>query len=78
MGVTTYDSYGRVASKGVDAPSETRLTLIYGYDSYGRLTSLTNGNGLGTVYWKLKDVNARDQIEAETFGNGLTTSLSLS
>jgi RHS repeat-associated protein len=72
--ITTYDSYGRVATKVIDVPSETQLGLTYAYDNYGRLTSLTNGDGLGTVYWTLNDVNARGRIKAETFGSGLTTS----
>lgn len=48
------------------------LKIRNGYDTCGIQTSVSDIGGNKT-YWKLKDLDARGQIEKEEYGNGLTT-----
>ncbi|MCI5911855.1 MAG: T6SS effector amidase Tae4 family protein [Prevotella sp.] len=50
----------------------TGLKVKNNYASNGILTSISNAT-TGKVYWELKTLNARGQIEKELYGNGLAT-----
>lgn len=49
------------------------LAVVNAYDPESGMLASVSNKATGLVYWRLKGVNARGQIEEEDLGNGLTT-----
>jgi RHS repeat-associated protein len=66
----TYDSNGRIGSQNFPGGISVNLT----YTSLGYLQKITDAS-TGTVYWTQTAADAENHLTAETYGNGVSSSM---
>ncbi|HKO47592.1 MAG TPA: RHS repeat-associated core domain-containing protein [Polyangiaceae bacterium] len=68
-----YDQFSRLEQIDYPGDSNTALSIKYGFDAAGHVTSVSDAADASNVYWQLTGAKQGYLPSLETFGNGVTT-----
>jgi len=68
-----YDQFSRLEQIDYPGDSSAALSVKYGFDSVGNITSVSDAAQPSNVYWQLTGAHQGFRPSVETFGNGVIT-----
>ena len=68
-----YDQFSRLEQIDYPGDSNAALSVKYGFDAAGNVTSVSDAADSSNVYWQLTGAHQGFRPSQETFGNGVTT-----
>jgi len=68
-----YDQFSRLEQVDYPGDSNASLSVKYGFDGAGHVTSVRDAADSSNIYWQLTGADQGYRPSLETFGNGVTT-----